>query len=122
MNKYLVRRLLICLLIMCVASARGASSYFYDSEEPYGNMLDGTDETEEPEKSISDDRLLDSMLRQGADKRSGSLIQVYRRSCIRRGGACDHRSNDCCHNSSCRCNLWGSNCRCQRMGLFQKWG
>uniref|UniRef100_A0A182JXH2 Uncharacterized protein n=1 Tax=Anopheles christyi TaxID=43041 RepID=A0A182JXH2_9DIPT len=51
-----------------------------------------------------------------------SLIQVYRRGCIPRGGNCDHRSNDCCHNSSCRCNLWGSNCRCQRMGLFQKWG
>lgn len=35
-------RLLICLLVMFVASAQGASSYFYDSEEPYGgNMLDG---------------------------------------------------------------------------------
>ncbi|UYV70651.1 hypothetical protein LAZ67_8000167 [Cordylochernes scorpioides] len=44
------------------------------------------------------------------------------RSCIRRGGSCDHRPNDCCYNSSCRCNLWGTNCRCQRMGLFQKWG
>ncbi|KAK9751632.1 Conotoxin [Popillia japonica] len=44
------------------------------------------------------------------------------RACIRRGGNCDHRPNDCCYNSSCRCNLWGSNCRCQRMGLFQKWG
>ncbi|XP_072384108.1 uncharacterized protein [Diabrotica undecimpunctata] len=45
-----------------------------------------------------------------------------KRACIRRGGNCDHRPNDCCYNSSCRCNLWGSNCRCQRMGLFQKWG
>ncbi|XP_042873639.1 uncharacterized protein LOC122254159 [Penaeus japonicus] len=44
------------------------------------------------------------------------------RSCIRRMGACDHRPNDCCYNSSCRCNLWGTNCRCQRMGLFQQWG
>ncbi|CAO1386342.1 unnamed protein product [Diamesa hyperborea] len=56
-----------------------------------------------------------------AEKRSPS-IYVYRRSCIRRSGNCDHRPNGCCHNSSCRCNLWGSNCRCQRMGLFQKWG
>ncbi|CAO1389590.1 unnamed protein product [Diamesa serratosioi] len=45
-----------------------------------------------------------------------------KRSCIRRSGNCDHRPNACCHNSSCRCNLWGTNCRCQRMGLFQKWG
>ncbi|XP_063991811.1 toxin Tbo-IT2-like isoform X2 [Diachasmimorpha longicaudata] len=45
-----------------------------------------------------------------------------KRSCIRRDGNCDHRPNDCCYSSSCRCNLWGSNCRCQRMGLFQKWG
>ncbi|KAK8745460.1 hypothetical protein OTU49_000197, partial [Cherax quadricarinatus] len=54
-------------------------------------------------------------------KRS-SYIYLFRRSCIRRGGTCDHRPNDCCYNSSCRCNLWGTNCRCQRMGLFQQWG
>ncbi|KRF85451.1 uncharacterized protein Dvir_GJ25582 [Drosophila virilis] len=47
---------------------------------------------------------------------------VYRKGCIRRNGACDNRPSDCCFSSSCRCNLWGSNCRCQRMGLFQKWG
>uniref|UniRef100_A0A182P0F5 Uncharacterized protein n=1 Tax=Anopheles epiroticus TaxID=199890 RepID=A0A182P0F5_9DIPT len=71
--------------------------------------------------SLTEDGLLENYLQGGASKRS-SLIQVYRRGCIPRGGNCDHRSNDCCHNSSCRCNLWGSNCRCQRMGLFQKWG
>lgn len=115
-------RLFICLLIMFVASAQGASSYFYDSEEQRypTNMLDG-DDAEDTDKSLTDDSILDNMLQQGASKRS-SLIQVYRRACIRRGGNCDHRSNDCCYNSSCRCNLWGSNCRCQRMGLFQKWG
>ncbi|GFT67744.1 uncharacterized protein NPIL_1981 [Nephila pilipes] len=48
---------------------------------------------------------------------------VYeKRSCIRRGGSCDHRPNDCCFSSACRCNLWGTNCRCQRAGLFQRWG
>ncbi|XP_014606159.1 PREDICTED: uncharacterized protein LOC106787909 isoform X2 [Polistes canadensis] len=45
-----------------------------------------------------------------------------KRACVRRGGNCDHRPRDCCYSSSCRCNLWGSNCQCQRMGLFQKWG
>lgn len=121
MHKYLMGRLLICLLIMFVASAQGASSYIYDSEEQrYPSLLDG-DDAEENDKSLTDDSILDNMLQQGASKRS-SLIQVYRRACIRRGGNCDHRSNDCCYNSSCRCNLWGSNCRCQRMGLFQKWG
>jgi len=50
------------------------------------------------------------------------LRPAQKRACIRRGGNCDHRPNDCCYNSSCRCNLWGANCRCQRMGLFQKWG
>ncbi|XP_023704181.1 U8-agatoxin-Ao1a-like isoform X2 [Cryptotermes secundus] len=47
---------------------------------------------------------------------------AQKRACVRRGGNCDHRPKDCCYNSSCRCNLWGANCRCQRMGLFQKWG
>ncbi|XP_037925987.1 U8-agatoxin-Ao1a-like isoform X2 [Hermetia illucens] len=51
-----------------------------------------------------------------------NAVPADKRACIRRGGNCDHRPNDCCYNSSCRCNLWGSNCRCQRMGLFQKWG
>ncbi|CAL1280276.1 toxin Tbo-IT2-like isoform X3 [Argiope bruennichi] len=50
------------------------------------------------------------------------LMSTKKRSCIRRGGSCDHRPSDCCFSSSCRCNLWGTNCRCQRMGLFQKWG
>lgn len=63
----------------------------------------------------------DLQLLQDVGKRS-SLIYVFRRACVRRGGNCDHRPGDCCHSSSCRCNLWGSNCRCQRMGLFQKWG
>lgn len=42
-------------------------------------------------------------------------IYVFRRACIRRSGNCDHKPSGCCANSSCRCNLWGSNCRCQRM-------
>lgn len=54
--------------------------------------------------------------------RRTSLIYLFRRACIPRSGNCDHRPKDCCYSSSCRCNLWGSNCRCQRMGLFQKWG
>ncbi|KAK8377610.1 hypothetical protein O3P69_013924 [Scylla paramamosain] len=52
--------------------------------------------------------LLDHLLGR-AQKRSPD-IYLFRRSCIRRGGACDHRPNDCCYNSSCRCNLWGTNC------------
>ncbi|KAK8745457.1 hypothetical protein OTU49_000197, partial [Cherax quadricarinatus] len=57
-----------------------------------------------------------------ADLLERLLARTQKRSCIRRGGTCDHRPNDCCYNSSCRCNLWGTNCRCQRMGLFQQWG
>ncbi|KAG0722514.1 U8-agatoxin-Ao1a [Chionoecetes opilio] len=65
--------------------------------------------------------LLDHLLGR-SQKRSDPAIYLFRRSCIRRGGACDHRPDDCCYNSSCRCNLWGTNCRCMRMGLFQQWG
>ncbi|RWS09083.1 hypothetical protein B4U79_07500 [Dinothrombium tinctorium] len=45
---------------------------------------------------------------------------MEKRGCIRRGGGCEGRANDCCEGNSCRCNLFGSNCRCLRMGLFQK--
>ncbi|GIY63499.1 uncharacterized protein CDAR_105671 [Caerostris darwini] len=50
------------------------------------------------------------------------LGRADKRACIRRGGGCDGKPNDCCANSSCRCNLWGTNCRCERAGLFQQWG
>ncbi|XP_050438850.1 uncharacterized protein LOC126844595 [Adelges cooleyi] len=51
-----------------------------------------------------------------------SSVYKYRKSCVPRGGNCDHRPKNCCDNGSCRCNLWGANCKCQRMGFFQKWG
>ncbi|XP_003738110.1 uncharacterized protein LOC100904252 [Galendromus occidentalis] len=49
------------------------------------------------------------------------IVTSKKRSCIRRGGSCDARPSDCCYHSSCRCNLWGTNCRCMRMGLLQRW-
>ncbi|XP_022664091.1 uncharacterized protein LOC111272178 [Varroa jacobsoni] len=49
------------------------------------------------------------------------VVSSKKRSCIRRGGSCDARPGDCCYHSSCRCNLWGTNCRCMRMGLLQRW-
>uniref|UniRef100_A0A4V2H8V7 U34-Liphistoxin-Lth1b_2 n=1 Tax=Liphistius thaleban TaxID=1905330 RepID=A0A4V2H8V7_9ARAC len=50
----------------------------------------------------------------------GNGLLRKKRSCIRRGGRCDHRPNHCCSNSSCRCSLWGTNCKCERAGLFQQ--
>jgi len=69
-------------------------------------------------------------IRQGGDN---SLIQkrelynyttnmVKRRLCIRPTRSCNSRPNSCCAQTTCRCNLWGQNCRCLRMGLFQRWG
>lgn len=51
-----------------------------------------------------------------------SSVYKFRKSCVPRGGNCDHRPKYCCNGGSCRCNLWGVNCKCQRMGFFQKWG
>uniref|UniRef100_A0A224X3X6 Putative Calcium channel toxin n=1 Tax=Megacormus gertschi TaxID=1843536 RepID=A0A224X3X6_9SCOR len=56
-----------------------------------------------------------------SDRLENLILNAEKRSCVRRGGPCDNRPNDCCQNSSCRCNLWGTNCRCQRAGLFQRW-
>ncbi|XP_017779884.1 PREDICTED: uncharacterized protein LOC108565102 isoform X2 [Nicrophorus vespilloides] len=93
--------LLIGCLILALTDYTNCSP-----SEPYLDEDDGI---------ISDDEY--------AENEIDSLMQsAQKRACIRRGGNCDHRPNDCCYNSSCRCNLWGSNCRCQRMGLFQKWG
>lgn len=65
-----------------------------------------------------DDNLLDEY----KERLENYLMSADKRSCIRRGGSCDGRPNDCCHQSACRCNLWGTNCRCQRAGLFQSLG
>ncbi|PZC81008.1 hypothetical protein B5X24_HaOG213530 [Helicoverpa armigera] len=93
--------------------------------EEYGwahaSFIDPGDDDVEVNLSDYGEDPADLQLLEDVGKRS-SLIYVFRRACVKRGGNCDHRPGDCCHSSSCRCNLWGSNCRCQRMGLFQKWG
>uniref|UniRef100_A0A4Q8K3T9 U27-Liphistoxin-Lsp1a_1 n=2 Tax=Liphistius TaxID=62150 RepID=A0A4Q8K3T9_9ARAC len=50
----------------------------------------------------------------------GNIVLRNTRSCIRRGGGCDGKPNHCCPDSTCRCNLWGTDCRCVRAGLFQR--
>ncbi|XP_043282223.1 U8-agatoxin-Ao1a-like isoform X2 [Venturia canescens] len=95
--------LLSLLFVICVLVERTtAGPYFEDEDGGNGLALD----------SDYSDNALENLMRAAEQKRG----------CIRRDGNCDHRPNDCCYSSSCRCNLWGSNCRCQRMGLFQKWG
>ncbi|XP_076303830.1 xibalbin-1 isoform X2 [Lasioglossum baleicum] len=92
---------LFCFLVLLVDRSLG-SPYIDDDEE---DALQDAD-------SDYTDNALENLLRGAQQKRA----------CIKRGGNCDHRPKDCCHSSSCRCNLWGSNCRCQRVGVFQKWG
>ncbi|XP_054269320.1 toxin Tbo-IT2-like isoform X2 [Macrosteles quadrilineatus] len=87
----------LLLLALSLAQAEPAPSYFDDDESLF----------EEYPTDNELDRLLQT---------------AQKRACVRRGGNCDHRPKDCCVNSTCRCNLWGANCRCQRKGLFQKWG
>ncbi|XP_019771765.1 toxin Tbo-IT2 [Dendroctonus ponderosae] len=100
------------VLASCVLVLAHAAVPYFDDDQAYPASEDDYSENS-----------IDRTLQQPAEKRkSSSIIYLFRRACIRRGGNCDHRANDCCYNSSCRCNLWGSNCRCQRMGIFQKWG
>ncbi|XP_068971295.1 U8-agatoxin-Ao1a-like isoform X2 [Bombus flavifrons] len=92
--------LLFCLFAVFADKTLG--SPYIDDEEDSLQVAD----------SDYTDNALENLMRAAQQKRA----------CIRRGGNCDHRPKDCCYSSSCRCNLWGSNCQCQRMGLFQKWG
>ncbi|XP_014473917.1 PREDICTED: U8-agatoxin-Ao1a-like isoform X1 [Dinoponera quadriceps] len=101
----------LSILLVVLADRSFASPYF--DEEDDGLQAGGD--------SDYTDNALENLMRAAQQKRT-SLIYLFRRACIRRGGNCDHRPKDCCFSSSCRCNLWGSNCQCQRMGLFQKWG
>ncbi|XP_078049111.1 xibalbin-1 isoform X2 [Augochlora pura] len=95
--------LLLKYYYLLLLAGKSLSIPYIDDEEDYALQNVDTDYT---------DNGLENLLRAGQQKRA----------CIKRGGNCDHRPKDCCHSSSCRCNLWGSNCRCQRAGFFQKWG
>ncbi|XP_018362277.1 PREDICTED: uncharacterized protein LOC108760691 isoform X1 [Trachymyrmex cornetzi] len=99
------------LLLVVLVDRSFANPYFDDGED--------VDDLQADDSSDYTDALENLM--RVAQKRTSS-INLFRRACIRRGGDCYHRRKDCCYSSSCRCNLWGSNCKCQRMGLFQKWG
>jgi len=35
--------------------------------------------------------------------------------------SCNFSPNSCCPGTTCICNLWGQNCRCQRIGLLSQW-
>ncbi|TGZ48108.1 U8-agatoxin-Ao1a isoform X1 [Temnothorax longispinosus] len=102
----------LSLLLVVLADRSFANPYFDDAED--------ADDLQGGDTSDYTDNALENLIRV-AQKRTSS-INLFRRACIRRGGDCYHRRKDCCNSSSCRCNLWGSNCQCQRMGLFQKWG
>ncbi|XP_014205801.1 uncharacterized protein LOC106637507 isoform X2 [Copidosoma floridanum] len=99
---------LLCLGVLCIAEAVNVVDPYLEDKLEEAALLQQAIAEEEAEYP---DNVIDNLFRQ-PDKRA----------CVRRGGICDHRPHDCCFNSSCRCNLWGSNCRCQRVGLFQKWG
>merc|ERR1719215_636263 len=47
---------------------------------------------------------------------------VKRRLCIPPQMSCNTMPRACCGATTCRCNLWGQNCRCLRVGFFQRWG
>merc|ERR1712029_849671 len=47
---------------------------------------------------------------------------VKRRLCIPPQMSCNTMPNSCCRGTTCRCNLWGQNCRCLRMGFFSTLG
>jgi len=58
-------------------------------------------------------------IRQGGDN---SLIQKRGGLCIPHGRSCTSMPKFCCKPAKCRCNLFGSNCKCARPGLFSKFG
>jgi len=99
--------LIILLLVSMILSSYATTSYYSTSDNEIAS-----DFLEDYSDSIA--RILLNNRKRISPSR--------RRSCLRRGATCDHRPSDCCYSSTCRCNLWGTNCRCQRMGLFSKWG
>ncbi|CAG7815214.1 unnamed protein product [Allacma fusca] len=96
----------VLAFVLLIHAVVGVPPYFYDDFTSADFAVDGPSDTSD-RGDLNVDRLLHGM---------------NKRSCIRRGARCDHRPDDCCSGGACRCNLWGTNCQCQRMGIFQKWG
>ncbi|CAG2162389.1 unnamed protein product [Oppiella nova] len=88
-----VSRVLLLLLILSAIVENLATSRYY---------------------STSADSELSSDLMDDYNGNIAKLLFVNRKSCLRRAASCDHRPDDCCDSSICRCNVWGTNCRCSR--------
>ncbi|XP_025417777.1 uncharacterized protein LOC112688678 [Sipha flava] len=84
-------------------------------------LLTDLEEYMDKDNTAEDEDLIYGVPDLDVQKRKLSIFK-FRKSCVPRGGNCDHRPKYCCNGGSCRCNLWGVNCKCQRMGFFQKWG
>jgi len=49
-------------------------------------------------------------------------IQKRGRLCFGHGKSCVAAPSFCCAPAKCRCNIFGSNCKCARPGLFAQFG
>jgi len=99
-------------------SKRSSSLVLYPSSSVDEN--EGEEDVDGDDDAVS--RLVKRFSRTGLRGRRAFHEYVKRRLCIPFGMSCNTRRNSCCHNTTCRCNLWGQNCRCLRMGFFQRWG
>merc|ERR1712029_692102 len=127
--------LAFCLAIVTLSVLALATAQPYESELGYGNgdeaaaELDYLDSIRDlihqtPKRVSWMPRPLtsrDTIIRNGKRFFFGNEY-VKRRLCIPPQMSCNTLPNSCCGDTTCRCNLWGQNCRCLRMGLFQRWG
>jgi len=49
-------------------------------------------------------------------------VQKRGRLCFAHGKSCVAAPSFCCAPAKCRCNIFGSNCKCARPGLFAQFG
>jgi len=57
-----------------------------------------------------------------ANQPSQGEVQKRGRLCFARGKSCVAAPSFCCTPFQCRCNVFGSNCKCARAGLFAQFG
>ncbi|XP_059079818.1 uncharacterized protein LOC131877971 isoform X6 [Tigriopus californicus] len=103
--------------------------YFEDKDGPISSEEESAESAEHPGSPLMLENHTDD---EGSSAEDLKTVQkrysmfpnefVKRRLCIRPTMSCNLRPNSCCPSTTCRCNLWGQNCRCLRMGLFQRWG
>merc|ERR1711935_1148787 len=83
--------------------------FYVTTAQPYDGQMGGLESASDYD--YAEDNFRDLLQQLPHTQKRGRL-------CFRRGKSCTTKFNLCCNGNECRCNLFGSNCKCARPSMF----